>query len=245
VSQQASTSVVTGLLSGSGNSGVINLSNTGNAFTSIGTLSTTGGGLTVVDQSGNLDITGNVTTGTGIINIRTPGNLTQSQIITSAATGDALVLSAGGNYINSVGATALSAANGRWVVYSTNPANNNFNGLSSGNSAVYNATYAGNAPGTLAAGNRYVFSFQPTANITANAQTREYDGNTNFAPVTHTVTGLVNASTYGNVFGQDILTGSLAVTAPGRNVGTYAIGIGSLTAPTGYAVNFTPATRRR
>eukprot|EP01031_Cornospumella_fuschlensis_P020280 gene20280-24863_t len=133
------------------------------------------------------------------------------------------------NYSNTSGASALSAANGRWLVYSSMPSLNAFGGLLSGNGAVYNATYTANLPATIGAGNRYVFSQQPTAVITANGQTRVYDGATNFAPVTHTVTGLIDASLYGNVFNQDILTGSLAVTAPGKNVGTYAIGIGSLT----------------
>ena len=197
----------------------------------------------MVDDSGGLAcLTGNITTGTGSINIRTVGNLSQSQVITSAATGDAIVLSTTGNYSNTSGASALSAANGRWLVYSSMPSLNAFGGLLSGNGAVYNATYTANLPATIGAGNRYVFSQQPTAVITANGQTRVYDGATNFAPVTHTVTGLIDASLYGNVFNQDILTGSLAVTAPGKNVGTYAIGIGSLTAPTGYAVNFTPAS---
>ena len=55
------------------------------------------------------------------------------------------------------------------------------------------------------------------------------------------MSGLVNAATYGNVFTQDALTGALAVTSPGKNVGTYAIGIGTLTAPSGYAVTYNPA----
>jgi filamentous hemagglutinin family protein len=241
--QQVGSSVAAGLLRGSGNAGVINLSNSGNNFISIGTLSTSGGGLTVVDGSANLNISGVVSAPNGIINIRTPGGISQSHQVNSGAAGDSIVLSAGTNYFNTAGSTGLLATHGsgRWLVYASSPSGNNFGSLASGNSAVWNSPYATNLPNTIAAGNRYVFANQPTANITANAQSREYDGNTMFAPVTHTVSGLVDASLYGNVFSQDILTGSLAVTAPGRNVGTYAIGIGTLTAPTGYLVNYTPA----
>jgi hypothetical protein len=53
---------------------------------------------------------------------------------------------------------------------------NTFGGLVSGEAAVYNATFAGNAPGTIAAGNRYVFSQQPTVTVTADTQSRVYDG---------------------------------------------------------------------
>jgi filamentous hemagglutinin family protein len=215
VSQQASTSVVTGLLSGSGNSGVINLSNTGNAFTSIGTLSTTGGGLTVVDQSGNLDITGNVTTGTGIINIRTPGNLTQSQIITSAATGDAWCCRPGATTSTPRALPPCRRPTAAGWCIPPALGNNNFNGLSSGNSAVYNATYAA-MPGHDRRGQPLCVLVPAHGQHHGQRPDPRIRRQHHFAPVTHTVSGLVNASTYGNVFGQDILTGSLAVTAPGR-----------------------------
>ena len=91
-----------------------------------------------------------------------------------------IVLSAGTNYFNTAGATGLSAthASGRWLVYLSSPSGNNFGGLNSVNSAVWNSTYALNPPGTLPAGNRYAFALAPTVNVTANAQTRVYDGGT-------------------------------------------------------------------
>jgi hypothetical protein len=77
--------------------------------------------------------------------------------------------------------------------------------------------------------------------VTANAQSKVYDGTATFASPTHSVSGLINAATYGNVFTQDGLTGSLAVTAPGRNVGSYAIGLGTLVTPGGYNLTYAPA----
>ncbi|WP_341909504.1 filamentous hemagglutinin N-terminal domain-containing protein [Polaromonas sp. YR568] len=152
--------------------------------------------------------------------------------ITSTATGDAIVLS-GNTFINNAGSTALTATNGRWLVYSNAPAGNTFGGLASGNHAVWNATHAGNAPATIASGNRYVFAQQPTVTVTATAQSKEYDG-TGFGTASYTTTGLINAATYGTVFTQDTLSGALA-TASGSNPGSYAITQGTLMGPTGYA----------
>jgi filamentous hemagglutinin family protein len=241
VGQQAATSIDTIGLSGNTNSGALNLGATANKIGNVNTLSTSGGGISLVDSTGDLAIVGAVSGGGGGVSIKSAGNINQSQPVSSTAAGDAIVLVAGGNYINTSGASALTAGSGRWLVYSTSPAGNTFGGLVSGNNAVYNATIGLNAPNTIAAGNRYVFSQQPSLTVTANAQTRVYDGTTTFASPTHSVSGLINAATFGNVFTQDGLTGSLAVTAPGRNVGSYAIGIGSLTTPGGYNLTYVPA----
>jgi filamentous hemagglutinin family protein len=242
VAQQAGSSVDTGTLTGSALAGAITLGNLGNKFSAIGTLATSGGGITIRDNTGNLSITGPVSGGTGIVKIGTSGDLTQAATVGSNAAGDAIILYSG-NYINTFGSSAMSLSSGRWLVYSTNPASNTFGGLDSASAAVYNSTLDLNPPNTIPSGNRYVFSFQPTVSVTANSQTRVYDRTATFASPTHTVTGgLVNAATYGNVFTQDALSGSLSVTSPGAAAGTYAIGLGTLTAPAGYAsINYTPA----
>ena len=238
VGQQAATSIDTIGLSGNTNSGALNLGATANKIGNVNTLSTSGGGISLVDSTGDLAIVGAVSGGSGPVSIKTAGNINQSQPVSSTAAGDAIVLAAGGNYINTSGASALTAGSGRWLVYSTLPAGNTFGGLVSGNNAVYNATIGLNAPNTIATGNRYVFSDQPSLTVTANAQSKVYDGTSTFASPTHTVSGLINAVSFGSVFTQDVLTGSLSVTAPGRNVGTYAFGIGSLTTPAGYNVTY-------
>ncbi len=105
----------------------------------------------------------------------------------------------------------------------------------SGNAAVWNTTY----PSTVPSGNRYVFSLQPTVAVAADAQSRVYDATATAPALSSVVTGLVDASLYGNVFTQDVLSGGLAVAAPGKNVGSYAIVQGTLAAPAGYALNYT------
>ena len=124
---------------------------------------------------------------------------------------------------------------GRWVVYSTDPANNAFGGLVSGNAAVWNTTY----PNTAPSGNRYVFSRQPTVAVAADAQSRVYDATATVPALSSVVTGLVDASLYGGVFTQDALSGGLAVSAPSKNVGSYAIVQGTLAAPAGYLLTYT------
>ena len=56
------------------------------------------------------DSTGNITIGAGVT-------------LTATGNGNALVLASGENLVNNAGAGALSAASGRWIVYSTNVAN--------------------------------------------------------------------------------------------------------------------------
>ena len=84
-----------------------------------------------------------------------------------------------------------------------------------------------------------MFSLQPTVAVAADAQSRVYDATATAPALSSVVTGLVDASLYGDVFTQDALSGGLAVAAPGKNVGSYAIVQGTLTAPAGYALNYT------
>ncbi|MDI1271639.1 MAG: filamentous hemagglutinin N-terminal domain-containing protein, partial [Polaromonas sp.] len=200
-----------------------------------------GVGATVTLQASN-DITVNSAVSVaGKLNLLAGNAMTLNAggTITSTATGDAIVLS-GNTFVNNAGSNALTASNGRWLVYSNAPAGNTFGGLVSGNNAVWNATHAANAPATIASGNRYVFAQQPTVGVTANTQSKAYDG-AGFGTATYTTTGLVNAATYGTVFTQDALSGALA-TAAGSNAGIYAITQGTLAGPTGYgALTYTGA----
>src|SRR4030095_75632 len=185
---------------------------------------------------GTVDGISGITTSTsnGNVVITSAGAVTLANSITSAGLGDAVTV-AGTDFNNMAGVRAIDAPGGRWVVYSTDPAKNSFGGLVSGNAAVWNTTY----PTTVPSGNRYVFSLQPTVSVAANAQTRVYDTTATAPALSSVVTGLVDASLYGDVFTQDALSGGLAVSAPGKNVGSYAIVQGTLAAPTGYVLNYT------
>src|SRR5450830_590006 len=114
-----------------------------------------GAGSTVTLQASN-DITVNSAVSIeGKLKLIAGHDVTLNAGITSTAEGDALVLS-GERFVNNVGADALSTPNGRWLVYSADPANDTQGGLVSGNADVWNATYAANTPDSIAAGSRFV-----------------------------------------------------------------------------------------
>src|SRR5205807_6447416 len=102
----------------------------------------------------------------------------------SQTSGNSVVLSAIGNFINNQGSNAVSVAgSARWLIYSNAPGTDTFNNLNSANTAIWNATYGTLPPGSVtASGNRYLFA--------------TIDG-TNAATLTFTSTN--DSKTYGDV----------------------------------------------
>ena len=248
--------IVTGDVAGraltmsAGGAGNINLSvgsSLGPAMGSrLGAVSATAGGATTL-RAINAD---------GAVLATAGGTLTLNGVISTTNTSStAIVASAGANFVNSVGASALSTgAGGRWLVYTSNPATATFGSLASGNLALWNKTYAGNAPaGITQTGNRYLFNQAPNLTVTSTSAVKTYgDDLTGTLPAQRTITG-ANASTYGGAVVADssvaigsLLGGAPAVTsagaAPTANVAgsAYAVSVanGTLTSLTGYGLNF-------
>jgi filamentous hemagglutinin family protein len=86
--------------------------------------------------------------------------------LTGTAADTAVTLIAGRNFINNAGAGAIATPDGRWLVYSTNPANDTDGGLA--NSFVrYSCSYGGSCPSFAAeSGNGFLYSYTPTLTIT-------------------------------------------------------------------------------
>jgi len=158
-------------------------------------------------------------------------DITLNNGVTANGVNDALILASGRNFINNAGAAPLSAPNGRYLVYSADPASNTFGGFTSpGN--YFNCSYGACTP-AAGLGSRMVYSITPTLTVTADAISRVY-GDVNPA-LTYQVTGLVTGDTIGSVF-----TGALSTTAlQTSNVGAYPISQGALAAGLGYGVSFT------
>jgi len=217
--------------------GTVTLTNAGNQVDQISGRSATGAFQFVNNTSaltiGTVDGIAGIASSGNTVLVQNTGDILLTQQVAGTGSGNSVVL-AGQNFSNTVGASAINPGAGRWLVYSTTPSSNTFGGLASGNNAVWNASYALNPPATIASGSRYVFSARPTVDVTAAAQTKVYDANATFATPSYTATGLVDASIYGGVFLQDTLTGALAVSSPAKNVGSYSIVQGSLSAPSGY-----------
>ncbi|MCC6608242.1 MAG: autotransporter-associated beta strand repeat-containing protein, partial [Burkholderiales bacterium] len=228
--------------------GAVTMTNGANDFVTVTIPS--GGAVSIVDQNAMALGASNVDS----LRARTlAGNLTLNGAVSATGGGNSIVLASGGNFVNNAGPAALNPGAGRWIVYSTDPAANTFGGLASGNQAIWNATFAGSPPGTIPAGNRYVFSMggsPATLTFTSTDAAKVYGDVANVSG-NYTASGLVNAAAYGNVFTQDTtanaFTGTPSVTSAGTpataDAGLYPIAVaaGSLTASTGYVLAFNSA----
>ncbi|BCG78600.1 MBG domain-containing protein [Mesorhizobium sp. 113-3-3] len=182
---------------------------------------------------------------TGSVKLRTTGDLTISA--SAPVSGANPVLAASGKFINNRGSDAVTASSGRWLVYAANPTGNTFGNLDSGNTAIWN-TAAGGA--VSAAGNRYVFAYQPTLTFTSNNATKTY-GDTVLPPLTYSVAGY-QTGVIGAYLGDTAATtfsGGPSVTSvnPPSNTqvgaGSYAITVsaGNLAALSGYGFAYNSA----
>jgi filamentous hemagglutinin family protein len=230
------------LLSGAG--GNFNLNSSGNQ---IGTIAGTGTSIAVTDSAalvvGGVLGTSGVTT-TGNISLATSGDLA----IASGATinGASPILSAGGHFINNAGSAAVTAASGRWLIYSNDPASDIFGGLNSASTAIWNATTATLAPGSVAAvGNRYLFAFQPALTFASTSASKTYGTDASGAIAgNYTVSGfqagVINAflgDTAATAFSGAPLVSSSGAAASANVTGSpYAINValGSLTSLANY-----------
>jgi filamentous hemagglutinin family protein len=240
ISQTAAINAQT--LTGS-SAGATNLNHSGNQIANLGAFSA--GSLSLVD-SGGLTITGSVNTGTGNATVRTSGgNMTIAS--TGGVTGGEVVLSTDQAFINNSGSDAITASN-RWLVYSAAPDGNTYGGLDSGNTAIWNATYATLAPSGIS-GNRYVFAYQPTLTFTSLDDSKTYGTALTTSPYSVSgfhagVAGAFLGDTAAIAFSGSPLLSSAGYAGNADVVGgPYAIGIGSgsLTSLSGYAFSFNGA----
>jgi hypothetical protein len=192
---------------------------------------------------------GNITTGS--INMGSKSLLMQAlignftinngSVLTSTATGNAIVLAAGGNFINNAATdTALSTSSGRWLVYSSDPANTT-EGFSS-YTKRYNRTFSLNPPSSITeTGNVFLYSIAPTITITADNASRTGDqANPTFTGSISA--GLIDGDTNGTAYsGSPLFT--TAANANSR-AGNYAINLlnGSVTSTLGYQIVYNPGT---
>ncbi|MBB4840785.1 filamentous hemagglutinin family protein [Sphingomonas kyeonggiensis] len=183
----------------------------------------------------------------GAVTIASHGGLEISSngSIVSAASGDAIVLASDGRFTNLAGAGALSASNGRWLVYTQAGGNpgisdplNDFGGLAGTSyyGDAYNFATGGFATAPNA-GNRFVYGYRPVLTVTPSSLHLVYDGTT--PNVTTTITGLVNGDSAANAW-----TGQAAITGVGSDAGTYPAyaSLGTLSSEMGYTFTFVPGT---
>ena len=184
--------------------------------------------------------------------------LSAGGVLTASGNGDAIVLAANGAFTNNAGSSALSlTGGGRWLVYSSAPGTDTFGNLDSGNTAIWDATFASLPPASVTAdGNRYLFAEQPVLTITTTDVSRTYGEDASIAVsmayavsgYRSGVTGAFLADDQSNVYsGEPMVDSAYAGFAPAVPVGGGAIPItattGSLRALNGYAFSFVNSGR--
>jgi trimeric autotransporter adhesin len=180
-----------------------------------------------------------------------------ARVLTANGTGNAITLAAGRNFVNNSGAGAVVAPTGRYLIYSTAPANDTIGGLTN-DFRRFSCDY--NSPGTCA--------FNPTINTTVSIPATGDGFLYRVTPPTITITpSNIGNVTYGNAvnltgyaynpltvgqylnatdFAADVITGSLngsTTYIPGPvngGVGTYNIDYasGSLVSALGYTFTY-------
>ncbi|MEI9992948.1 MAG: MBG domain-containing protein [Rhizomicrobium sp.] len=227
--------------------GTTTLTDSGNAIGQVqgdlGALSLyTTGALTV--GAAGLDSTGYG----GDLTLRSAGDLTLAGDILLDPS-ETLVLATAGHFINDV--TDLQAvgegAGARWIVYSADPDGDTFGtSMDSQQTAIWGATYDTAAPGTIPAGNIYVFANAPTLTLAAGDIHKTYGDDADSALASYTVSGL--EAGVANAFlgdrASDILDGTPVLTSDGAAATaqvtgspyTITLSPGSATALHGYTI---------
>lgn len=205
------------------------------------------------DSSGGLLLSSAINSSLGDIEIRTAAGDRSTGALTlnngAVISGTIVSLSTDRNLVNNSGAGAIAAD--QWAIYTSSPAErsvsnpdgNFYNGLDSGNNAVWGATSA-DRPVTSLSGNRYVFAYQPTATITAESLTKTYGttvtpGYTVAIDLQDGIAGAFRGDTL-----ADVLAGTPVVASPGAaeraNVGTYSVSVveSSVSSNSGYRLEF-------
>ena len=168
-------------------------------------------GTTTLQASNNITINSAVNV-SGALNLVAGNALTLNAGITSTATGTALQL-AGKTFVNNAGASALSTPNGRWLVWSENPANDVRGGLAY-DFKQYNAAYG--VDNVLGSGNGFLYTLAPsiTASLTGTVS-KTYD-----TGIGATLSA-ANFSTSGTVDGDTVSLGAPTSSAyDNKNVGS-------------------------
>jgi filamentous hemagglutinin family protein len=176
--------------------------------------------------------------------------LNSGAVLAASGGGDAIRLAANGAFINNAGASGMSTPAGRWLVYSqqTNsaglaPVGNVTGGLVGkswyGIGYAFGSAGAGSFASMPPAGNRFIYGYQPTLNVTP-ISSLTYSGALPSGSSAVSVTGLLAGDSAGDAWsGAAALAGLTS-----KNVGTYAVtpSLGTLVSDLNYGFSFTPGT---
>lgn len=242
-----SAGTITTTRTGSGGNITMTAGGSGNINLSDVSLNAAGGGQVNLSAGGSISVTQPLALNLGTVSgasvlLRTTNNtadITLNGTLTASASGNALTLAAGRNFINNAGSGALSTPSGRWLVYSTNPANDTIGGLANG-FRRFSCSYGGSCPAFPASGNGFLYSYTPTLTATPSGgySVTYGDAAPDLSGYAYTLSGYLGSDS-----GSDSVTGSLTGSTPytqGDNVGSYAVNYssGSLASAMGYGFTY-------
>ncbi|OFW87456.1 MAG: hypothetical protein A3B66_04460 [Alphaproteobacteria bacterium RIFCSPHIGHO2_02_FULL_46_13] len=162
-----------------------------------------------------------------------------SGALTASGSGTAITLSSLRNFVNNIGASALNAASGRWLVYSTNPVSDTIGSLAN-DFRRFSCTYGGSCPSIPGTGNGLLYSTTPNLTITPNALASITYGDAvpSLTGYGYTVSGYLGSDSVADSLSGS-LTGSTTYSA-GSNAGVYNLDYasGSLASTMGYGFSY-------
>ncbi|HTW54483.1 MAG TPA: hypothetical protein VME45_21520, partial [Stellaceae bacterium] len=248
VTEAEAGSITAGLLTGYSTGGALLVNP--NVVSALGTWSDTGprsAGFTLVDTEA-LTVTGGSVNSTGPVTL----DVTAGDLILAPSAliiGDGIVLATTADFINDAGANVLALANGsRWLIYSDTPGGDMFGGLDSGNTAVWDVSYASLPPPSVTeTGDRYLFQLSPTLTVTTVNDSKHYGtddaaGIANDYVISGSVSGVAGAFLGDSL--AALYTGTPSVTSAGSFAlkfgGPFPViaTAGSLVALDGYQLSF-------
>ena len=209
--------------------------------TSGGVLTPNAGSSVSIAASGAFGVDQNLVVPNALL-LTAAGSLTIASTGSLSSSNGNVTLVDGSTFVNNAGAAAVSAPNGRWLIYSGDPANDNLGGVGYG-FKQYGATYGVTAL-AQATGNGVLYTVTPTVGLTGTVS-KTYDGNTSVAPGSFSVgfTGYDHdliTVTYSNLLygdanagtGKTVTANGVAVTSA-SNGGATVYGYASTTSASG------------
>jgi filamentous hemagglutinin family protein len=199
------------------------------------------GALALTAQSGvTVDVP--VTSNGAVTLLSTTGAFTLNTGASISAGGD-ISIGSGGAFINNASPSILTTP-GRWIVYAASPNGDNFGGLNSNNTAIWNTALGASLS---ASGNRFAFAYQPTLTVTTTSLSKVYGQDANGSLSSRFSISGIQSGAAGSFLGDTLsaaYSGAPTMTSTGTaasvSVGAYQVNasVGSMIPALGYALAF-------
>ena len=206
-----------------------------NAANDFGIITVKAGGNASINDANALTIAGANSAG-GTYTAAATGALTinTGSTLTAAGSGNAVILSTGGDFTTAIAGSAITTPNGRYLVYMVSPSNNKATGLTAKTDiATYPAGYSGNS-----GQNVFLYQSMPSSNLVVIGTANVTDG-TQVDVIANGVllgTSTVSAGKYSVNLNVSSLSGAFMVFIDNASANKGGAAYGSYTSGTSYAL---------